>query len=92
MCLGGGGSVLFFPIKHQICACCFKEPDKSMRLDCINLIPFDLFEKSHVDFTKCFFTEEGLVKVYHNLLNGACSDSSGVLGYLPGSPSALSLS
>lgn len=29
------------------------------------------------------------MKVYRNLLNGACSDSFGVLGYLPGSPNVL---
>lgn len=90
MCAWEVGEWFVFPIKHQICASCFKELDEKMRLNCINLIPFDLFEKSHVDFTECFFTEEGFLKACHNLLNGAFSDSFGVLGYLPRSPNALS--
>lgn len=86
---GRWGNVLFFPSEHQTCCFHFNEQSKSMRLSCINLIPFDLFEKFHVDFTKCFFTEECLLKAYHDLLNEACLDSFGVLQYFPGSTNVL---
>lgn len=75
---GRWGNILFFPSEHPTCFH-FNEPSKSTRLSCINLIPFDLFEKFHMDFTKCFFAEECSLKVYHDLLNEACLDSFGVL-------------
>lgn len=71
-------NVLFF-LSEENCCFYFNEPSKSMRLSCINLILFDLFEKFHMDFTKCFFTEECSLKAYHDLLNEACLDSFGVL-------------